>query len=53
MADVHVTAELFSRMTTDADLGRRLLRALVTVAKGEHFLRAGFPKSETLLLLAT
>lgn len=36
----------------DVDLGRRLLRILVTAAHGEHFLRAGFPKSETLLLLA-
>ncbi len=40
------------RDDSDADLGRRLLRTLVTAAKGEHFLRAGFPKSETLLLLA-
>ncbi len=36
----------------DVDLGRRLLRTLVTAAQGGHFLRAGFPKSETLLLLA-
>ncbi|MEV0299083.1 hypothetical protein [Nocardia sp. NPDC050710] len=35
-----------------ADLGRRLLRILADAAKGEHFLRGGFPKSETLLLLA-
>ncbi|HEY6424155.1 MAG TPA: hypothetical protein VIY28_13085 [Pseudonocardiaceae bacterium] len=41
--------EEFSRRHDDADLGRRLLRTLVTAAKGEHFLRAGFPKSETLL----
>ncbi len=40
------------REDSDVDLGRRLLRTLVTAAKGEHFLRAGFPKSETLLLLA-
>lgn len=40
------------RDDSDADLARRLLRTLVTAANGEHFLRAGFPKSETLLLLA-
>jgi dTMP kinase len=40
------------RDDSDVDIGRRLLRTLVTAAKGEHFLRAGFPKSETLLLLA-
>lgn len=37
---------------SDDDLGRRLLRTLVTASHGERFLRAGFPKSETLLLLA-
>jgi dTMP kinase len=40
------------RQDGDVDLGRRLLRTLATAAQGEHFLRAGFPKSETLLLLA-
>jgi dTMP kinase len=46
--------EEFSQRHQDnnADLGRRLLHALVTAAQGEHFLRAGYPKSETLLLLA-
>ncbi|MGH4013762.1 MAG: dTMP kinase [Pseudonocardiaceae bacterium] len=45
--------EEFSRRTdNDTDLGRHLLRALVTASRGERFLRAGFPKSETLLLLA-
>lgn len=40
------------RPENDTDLGRRLLRTLVTASHGERFLRAGFPKSETLLLLA-
>lgn len=40
------------RNDDDVDLARRLLRTLVTAAQGEHFLRAGFPKSEALLLLA-
>ncbi len=40
------------RPDNDTELGRRLLRALVTASHGERFLRAGFPKSETLLLLA-
>lgn len=49
--------EDFSRRTTSsgdagADLGRRLLRALVSASHSERFLRAGFPRSETLLLLA-
>jgi dTMP kinase len=49
-----VVLEEFSqrRDDGDVDLGQRLLRTLVTAAQGEHFLRAGFPKSETLLLLA-
>src|SRR5262249_658950 len=34
------------------DLGRRRLRTLITASHGERFLRGGFPKSETLLLLA-
>lgn len=48
-----LVVEGFSRRAGhDDDLGRRLLRALVTASHGERFLRAGFPKSETLLLLA-
>jgi dTMP kinase len=49
-----LVVEEFSQRREDGDvnLGRRLLRILVTAANGEHFLRAGFPKSETLLLLA-
>ncbi len=50
----HLVVEEFSqrRGDGDVDLGRRLVRTLVTAAQGEHFLRAGFPKSETLFLLA-
>lgn len=33
-------------------LGDQLLRALITAADGEHFLRAGHPGTETVLLLA-
>lgn len=33
-------------------LGDQLLRALITAAHGEHFLRAGHPGTETVLLLA-
>lgn len=40
------------RPHNDEDLGRRLLRTLVTASHGERFLRAGYPRSETLLLLA-
>lgn len=47
-----VIEEFSSRAGTDGDLGRRLLRTLVTASGGERFLRAGFPQSETLLLLA-
>ncbi len=48
-----LVVEGFSRRSdNDSDLGRRLLRTLVTASHGERFLRAGFPKSETLLLLA-
>ncbi len=47
-----VVEEFSRRPDSDSDLGRRLLRTLVTAARGERFLRAGFPKSETLLLLA-
>lgn len=44
--------EEFSRRSTDTDLGRRLLGTLVEASGGERFLRAGYPGSETLLLLA-
>lgn len=47
-----VIEEFSSRADTDGDLGRRLLRTLVAASGGERFLRAGFPRSETLLLLA-
>jgi dTMP kinase len=48
-----LVVEGFSRRPDhDDDLGRRLLRTLVTASHGDRFLRAGFPKSETLLLLA-
>lgn len=47
-----VIEEFSSRADTDSDLGRRLLRTLVAASGGERFLRAGFPRSETLLLLA-
>jgi dTMP kinase len=47
-----VVEEFSRRSDSDSDLGRRLLRTLVTASHGERFLRAGFPKSETLLLLA-
>lgn len=52
--EVPLVVEEFSQRRDDGDidLGRRLLRTLVSAAKSEHFLRAGFPKSETLLLLA-
>ncbi|MGH3898064.1 MAG: hypothetical protein ACRDTA_07360 [Pseudonocardiaceae bacterium] len=48
-----LVVEGFSRRSdSDSDLGRRLLRTLVAASHGERFLRAGFPKAETLLLLA-
>lgn len=50
-----VVVEEFSRRaatTTGRDLGRHLLHSLVAASDGERFLRAGFPRSETLLLLA-
>lgn len=47
-----LVVEGFSGRAGKGDLGRRLLRTLVTASHGERFLRAGFPKSETLLLLA-
>ncbi|MDQ3276365.1 MAG: thymidylate kinase [Actinomycetota bacterium] len=47
-----VVEEFSRRSDSNSDLGRRLLRALVTASRGERFLRAGFPKSETLFLLA-
>lgn len=50
--EVPLVVEEFSRRNTGHDLGRKLLRTLVTVSDGEPFLRGGSPKSETLLLLA-
>lgn len=48
-----VVVEEFSRRADGgSDLGRRLLRTLITASDGERFLRGGFPRSETLLLLA-
>ncbi|WP_280247440.1 MULTISPECIES: hypothetical protein [Nocardia] len=47
-----VVLEEFSRRGTDTDLGHRLLGTLVEASGGERFLRAGYPGSETLLLLA-
>ncbi len=47
-----VVLEEFSRRGTDTDLGHRLLSTLVEASRGERFLRAGYPGSETLLLLA-
>ncbi|MET7772102.1 hypothetical protein [Nocardia sp. NPDC005366] len=47
-----VVLEEFSRRSTDTDLGRRLLGTLVQASRSERFLRAGYPGSETLLLLA-
>jgi dTMP kinase len=46
--------EEFSRRHIDAesDVGRRLLKTLVSASGGERFLRGGLPRSETLLLLA-
>ncbi|MGH8887776.1 MAG: thymidylate kinase [Egibacteraceae bacterium] len=49
-----VTIEAFSQRLTDHSptVGRRILRALAAEAEGDFFLRAGHPRSETLLLLA-
>jgi dTMP kinase len=38
--------------TGAGSLGGQILRALITAAHGEHFLRGGHPGTETLLLLA-
>ncbi|MGH3938580.1 MAG: hypothetical protein ACRDTG_08065 [Pseudonocardiaceae bacterium] len=40
------------RCDIETDLARRLLRILITASDGERFLRAGFPRFETLCLLA-
>lgn len=48
----HVIEDFSGRADTGTDLGRLILRTLVTASDGERFLRAGFPRSETLLLLA-
>ncbi|MGH3869124.1 MAG: dTMP kinase [Pseudonocardiaceae bacterium] len=42
----------FSRRHGLDDLGSRIITALAGAADGDHFLRAGRPRSETLLLLA-
>ncbi|MFD2422418.1 dTMP kinase [Amycolatopsis pigmentata] len=47
-----VTEAFSNRANADTDLGRRLLRTLISASGGERFLRAGYPRSETLLLLA-
>jgi dTMP kinase len=47
-----VVEEFSARASDDTDLSRRLLGVLIGAAEGEHFLRGGFPGSETLLLLA-
>ncbi|MGB3444593.1 MAG: hypothetical protein WBA97_38120 [Actinophytocola sp.] len=47
-----VIEEFSRRADATTDLGRRLLRILIDAANGEYFLRGGFPRSETLLLLA-
>jgi dTMP kinase len=48
------TIEAFSERARagPGTLGGQLLRALITAAHGEHFLRAGHPGTETVLLLA-
>lgn len=48
------TIEPFTERTNvgPGTLGDQLLRALITAAHGEHFLRAGHPGTETVLLLA-
>lgn len=48
----HVIEEFSRRTGSTTDLGRRLLHILIDAADGEYFLRGGFPRSETLLLLA-
>lgn len=53
--DASITAiEAFSERTHagSGTLGDLLLRALITAADGEHFLRAGHPGAETVLLIA-
>jgi dTMP kinase len=49
-----VLIQEFSQRTRASghDLGRDLLRALIDAAHGDHFLRGGYPSTETLLLLA-
>lgn len=49
-----VTVKGFSQRpaSVQGDLGRDLLHALIEASGGEHFLRGGYPASETLLLLA-
>lgn len=50
---ITVVEEFSKRINTDAStLGHEILRALLAEARGEHFLRAGNPGTETVLLLA-
>ena len=51
-AQAPVVLEAFTQRRTGTDLGRSLLRALITASGGDRFLRGGHPHSETLLLLA-
>ncbi|MEV7227236.1 hypothetical protein AB0M79_09460 [Polymorphospora sp. NPDC051019] len=52
--DRPILLEEFSKRPNSGqnDLGRDLLRALITAADGDTFLRGGHPATETLLLLA-
>lgn len=47
-----VLDEFSKRSHTGSDLGRDLLRALISGARGDPFLRGSHPGAETLLLLA-
>ena len=52
MSEAPLVIEAFTERRAGADLGRSLLRALVSASDGDRFLRGGHPASETLLLLA-
>jgi dTMP kinase len=50
---VAAIGEFSERLSADARaLGDELLRALITEAQGDHFLRSGYPGTETVLLIA-
>ncbi|MEV7775940.1 thymidylate kinase [Kitasatospora sp. NPDC086791] len=51
-ADLLCVEEFSRRRHRRDDLGSRIITAMVDAAAGDHFLRAGLPASETLLLLA-